>query len=119
MSLGVFAYTATVLIFTGLALLLYLAMRFCVSPKNARLSRTDWKIILLTVTIITVAASPAEWTALTLRAWVYNPERTLDTTFLGAEVEAYLFAMLVALVVSMATILYARREDRKRETSSL
>ncbi len=115
MNFGIFSYTATVLIFTSLALCLYFAMRFYISPKNATLSRTDWRTIVITIVVTILGTSPGEWTALAWRAWVYNPERTLHTTFLGAELETYLFTILVSLVVALATLLYARREDRRRD----
>src|SRR3989338_1429967 len=114
MNFGIFSYTATVLIFTGLALLLYLAMRLYISPKNSVLYKTDRKVIFTTLLITAIATSPGEWIALLWRTWTYNPDRTLHTTFLGAEVETYLFAALVSLVVSIATLLYSRREDRRR-----
>lgn len=114
MNFGIFSYTATVLIFTGLAFLLYLAMRLYISPKNSVLSKTDWKVILLTIVIATIATGPGEYFALAWRTWTYNPERTFHSTFLGAEIETYLFTILVSLVVSIATLLYSRRGDRKR-----
>lgn len=80
------------------------------------LSAKDWKIILWTIIIMAFATSPAEYFALAWRIWIYNPERTFSTTFWGAEVETYLFIILVSLVVSIATLVYANREDRKRNT---
>jgi hypothetical protein len=118
MTFGIFSYTATVLIFTGLAMLVYLAMRFFISPKNSVLSKTDWKIILYTILITTIATGPGEYVALAWRTWTYNPERTFYTLFLGAEVETYLFTILVSLVVSIATLLYANRRDRKNNKAT-
>ena len=119
MHFGIFSYTATVLIFTGLAMLLYLAMLLFFSRRSAKLPVKYWKVILTVIGINAIATSPGEWVALTWRAWTYNPERTFYTTFLGAEVETYLFTILVTLVVSLATLLYARREDRKASAQSL
>lgn len=118
MTFGIFSYTATVLIFTGLAMLVYLAKRFFISPKNSVLSKTDWKVILYTILITTIATGPGEYVALAWRTWTYNPERTFYTRFLGAEVETYLFTILVSLVVSIATLLYANRQDRKRNEAT-
>ena len=118
MNFGIFSYTATVIIFTGLAMLVYLAMRFFVSPKNSVLSKTDWKIILYTILITTIATGPGEYVALAWRTWTYNPVRTFYKSFFGAEVETYLLTILVSLVVSIATLLSARRQDRKRNEAS-
>ena|SRR3989344_2755395 len=114
MHFGIYSYAATVLIFTGLASLLYLAMLFYFSRKNAQLPTAYWKVILTVIVINLIFTGPGEWLALHWRAWTYNPERTFHTTFLGAEVETYLFTLLVTLVVTLATLVYARREDRKR-----
>lgn len=102
----------TVLIFTGLAALLYLAALYT-SRKNARLPSAYWKVIATVVAINLIFTGPGEWMALHWRTWTYNPERTLHTIFLGAEVETYLFTVLVTFVVVLATLVYARREDRR------
>ncbi len=112
MTFGIYSYTATVLIFCGLALLLYL-IGCLLRKKSARLAKPDWRAIIWTIVIMTVITSPEEYVALTWRTWTYNPERTFHTTFLGAEVETYLFIILVSLVVSIATLVYAHHEDRK------
>ena len=115
MNFGIFSYTATVIIFTGLALLLYLFVRSFISRRSAKLLNSDWKVISLVILITTLATGPCEWVALAWRTWTYNPERTFHTTFLGAEVETYLLIILGSLVVSIATIVYARHEDKKRD----
>ena len=115
MNFGTYSYTATILIFCGLALLLYVVGRL-LRKKSAMLPATDWKAIIWTMIIFAVIAGPEEYVALAWRTWIYNPERTFNTTFLGAEVETYLFITLVALVVSIATLVYARREDRKHNS---
>lgn len=113
MNFGIYSYTATILIFCGLALALYIFGRV-LSKEFAMLPATDWKVIIWTMIIFAIITGPEEYVALAWRTWTYNPERTLDTIFLGAEVETYLFVILVSLVVSIATLVYARREDRKR-----
>ncbi len=112
MKLGIFSYTATILFFNGFALLLY----FAFARKSSKLSTSDLKVILLTILIGTIATGPGEWVALTWKTWTYNPERTFHTTLFGAELETYLFTILVSLVVSIATLAYARREDQKRNS---
>lgn len=113
MNFGIFSYTATILIFTGLALLLRIVKRLIHPSSHQMLSNTEWKVIGCTALITTIGTAPAEWAALTWRTWSYNPERTFDTRFLGAEVETYLFTILVTFVISVATLSYARRQDRK------
>ena len=115
MNFGIYSYTATILIFCGLALLLYVVGRL-LRKKSVMLPASDWKVIIWTIIIFAVITGPEEYVALAWRTWTYNPERTFNTTFLGAEVETYLFITLVALVVSIATLVYARREDRKRNS---
>ncbi len=80
------------------------------------LTARDWRIVGWTMIIFAVITGPEEYVALAWRTWEYNPERTFHTIFLGAEVETYLFIVLVALVVSIATLVYANREDRKRNS---
>ena len=113
MNLGIFAFTATTIIFTGLAVLLYLVMRLW-KPRSAKLPKRYWRIIWVVMLGGLVYTAIAERFALAWRAWAYNPERTFYTIFLGAEVENYLFVTLVSFVVSLATLLYARHEDNKR-----
>lgn len=117
MNFGIYSYTTTVLIFCGLALLLY-AVGVILRKRSAILSSSDWMAILWTVILMTVITGPEEYVALNWRTWVYNPERTFDNTFFGAEIETYLFIILVTLVVSIATLVYANREDRKERNES-
>lgn len=114
MNFGIYSYTITVLIFCGLALSLY-AVGLLFRRKSAELSKKDWKAIFWTIVIMTAAAGPMESVALAWRIWTYNPERTFYKYFFGAEAEAYLFTVLVSLVVSIATLVYANHEDRKRD----
>ena len=109
MNFGIYSYTATILIFCGSALLLYIIGRL-LRKKSAMLPASDWKVIIWTMIIFAVITGFEEHVALTWRIWTYNPERTFSTIFLGAEIETYLFIILVSLVVSIATIVYARRE---------
>lgn len=113
MHFGIYAYAMTVVIFTGLAGLVYLLGLF-ISHKNAHLPAAYWKVIGIVIGINMIFTAPGEWLALHWRTWTYNPERTFHTIFLGAEVETYLFTLLVSIIVSLATLVYARREDRKR-----
>ena len=112
MNFGIYSYTATVLIFTGGAGPLYLAAS-SVAKRNA-LPWKYWRIILFVMLGFTLCTSPGERFALLWRTWEYNPAKSFHVTFLGAEVETYVFAALVGLVVSLATLAFARREDRKR-----
>lgn len=113
MNFGTYSYAATVLIFCGLAFSLYLIGLFF-KRKSMALSPKEWGVILWTVVIMAAISGPMEYIALAWRTWTYNPERTFHTIFFGAEIETYLFIILVSLVVSIATLVYANREDRKR-----
>lgn len=116
MNFGIYSYTITVLIFCGLALLLY-AVGLLFRRKSAALSKKDWKAISWTIVVLTAVTGPMERVALAWRTWTYNPERTLYKYFLGAEAETYLFIILVSLVVSIATLVYANHDDRKHDTN--
>lgn len=109
MHFGIFSYTATIIIFTGLVILI----RFL--RGTHRLPPSHWKIISLVIILGSLFTGATERVALTWRTWIYNPERTLYTTFLGAEIETYLFALLVSFVVASATLRRAQKEEQDRE----
>lgn len=113
MNFGIYSYTVTILVFCGIALAMYGVGRL-LGKRSAMLTVADWKAVALTMIIFIVITSPEEYIALKWRTWSYNPERTFDKTFFGAEIETFLFITLVSLVVSIATIVYARREERRR-----
>lgn len=110
MNFGIYSYAITTAIFCGLALVLYGIGRL-LGKRSAMFTQTDWKAVMWTIVILLFITGPGEHVALAWRAWEYNPERTLHTIFFGAEIETYLFTLLV----SIATIVYVRREERKRE----
>lgn len=112
MNFGEYSYTVTIVVFCSIALAMYGIGRL-LGKRSAMFAATDWKAIALTIAIMAVVTGPEEYIALAWRTWSYNPERTFDTTFLGAEVETFIFIILVSLVVSIATIVYARREERR------
>jgi len=114
MYFGIYSYIVTILIFCGLAFALYV-LASLLRKRSVILPAVDRKSILWTMVIFAAIVGPEEYVALSWRIWIYNPERTFDTIFFGAEVETFFFITLVVLVVSLATLVYARREDRKRK----
>ena len=110
MSINNFSFFITVIVFPGLALLLYFLHR----NKSDKLQKFDKKIIIYTILITTILTSVADYLGTSWQAWSYNPEKTFHMTFLGSEAETYLFTLLVTLVVAIATIVSAKREDQKR-----
>jgi hypothetical protein len=111
MNFGIYFYLITVLIFPGLALLVYFCA-FLLDRKKVKLNKTEWKSILMTIFLFTLYTSIGEKAALYLNLWKYYPEHTFNKIFFGAEVETYFFIILVALVVSIATLSYAKRQDK-------
>lgn len=109
MNFGIYSYLATTLIFPGLAMALYFAVR-----KKYRLTPIEHRVIKITSLITLAFTTVAEGAALSWNVWTYSPLQTLHTRFLGAEIETYLYIALVSLVVCLATVSYARHEDRDR-----
>lgn len=110
MTIGIFSYLITVVVFVGLAFLLYL-VRMRLAKRSPKIKSRYLKIILRIILISLAMTTIGEAFALKWRLWIYDPGRTFNTIFLGAEIETYLFITGVAFVVSLATILYARREE--------
>ncbi len=112
MNFDVYSYAATIIIFCSIALVIYGVGRV-LGKRSAFITADDWKSIALTIALFLIVTGPEEYFALQWQTWSYNPARTFDTIFFGAEIETFLFIVLVSLVVSIATIVYARREERK------
>lgn len=111
MDFGIYSYTVTILVFCSIALAMY-GIGWLLGKRSAQLTRADWKAIALTIAAMAVVTGPEEYIALKWRTWSYNSEHTFNTIFLGAEIETFIFIVLVSLVVSIATVVYARREER-------
>ncbi len=110
---GIYSYLVTILIFCGFALVLYF-IDWAFHRESDKITYSDWKSIFWTIIIFLVITGSAEFVALNWGAWEYSAQRTLHKIFLGAEIETYLFTILVSLMVAIATIVYARHEEKRR-----
>lgn len=104
MIFGVYSYLVSVFIFAGAAIALELFFGFHLLKKYLR---------AIVMTVIFYLPFPlTEAVALWWRNWDYNPETTLYTRFLGAEVETYVYALMVAIAVSCAVVAWTFYEDQ-------
>jgi lycopene cyclase domain-containing protein len=101
-----YAYLATILVFGGGAVAI-------IWIRQANLLR-PYAWFVISVSVLAAPFAFFESFGLRWKAWAYNPRRTFHVHLLGAEIESYLFMMLVAAAVVSATIVYAAREDRRR-----
>ena len=102
---GQYSYLITTIIFAAGAVLIEWLLCGRVLSRHR-------KLICAIALILMIATAPAEMFALRWRVWTYNPDRTFHTRFLGAEVETYFYALVVAIAVASATVVFARYEDR-------
>ena len=101
---GHYSYLATIIIFAGSAILLEVLFGFQFIKKYLR-------VVGSVVLIFLIVTPVGETVAHLLRVWIYNPQTTLYLTFLGAEIETYLFSIFVGIAVSSAVILWTYYED--------
>jgi lycopene cyclase domain-containing protein len=104
MHFGSFTYLVTTLIFTGVAILIEWTFSF------QRLKRYT-KVILAVVVIGIVFALVGERVALSLHAWVYNPELTFNTFLFGSAVETVLYAILASVAIASAALVWSDCEE--------
>src|SRR6266571_511375 len=93
---GHLSYLISIILFAGAAVLIEWLFEF-------NLLRRYYKTILLGIGI-SVLLVPAEYVALSVKAWKYSPIHTVAKLFLGAEVETYLYMFFVALAIVGAVI---------------
>lgn len=113
MDFRMYSYLVTDIIICGAAILLYLTKRKFFPSGRPALNKLDAKIILWTMFLAVIASSPLEGFALKWGAWANSTTKTFNINLWGAAIETYIFSALIALVIAIATISYARREDRK------
>jgi|SRR5579872_6268816 len=106
MNFGIYSYTVTIVVFVGFALLLYFF-------SGSRIEPRDWKIVWRVILLNILLTIPGEGLLLKWKVYLYDAQKTLHVTFLGPEIETYFYIAGVALVIALATIIYARREDEK------
>lgn len=106
MYFGSFTFLVTILIFTGVAILIEWTYNF------RRLKRYT-KVISAVVVIGIVFALVGERVALSLHAWAYNPELTFNTFLFGAAVETVLYAILASIAIASATLVWSDCEESR------
>ena len=70
-------------------------------------------MILIVVTAGILFVLIGEPVALSLRAWAYNPELTLDTFIFGTAVEAVIYTVLGVGAIASATLVWSDWEESK------
>ncbi len=105
MDFGIYSYLVTTLIFAAGAVAIEWVLGFRILFRRRRLIGVVMGIGVLA----TVLGEPI---ALRWRIWTYNAERTFNVLVLGAELETYIYALLVALAVASATVAWARYEEQ-------
>jgi lycopene cyclase domain-containing protein len=100
------SYLITVLIFAGGA-------NVVIWTRNDEFLRSHRAFIVM-FALLTTPFAAFESFALRWGAWEYNPQRVIDARLFGAQIESYLFMMLVSAAVAGATLVYAHREDGRR-----
>jgi hypothetical protein len=106
MNFGSFSYLTTTLIFAGGVLIEYLVAR--------RTLRRFRRVIWIVVVIGLLGTALGERIALAWDLWAYDADRTFYISVFGAELETYLFSLLVCIAVSSATLYWVYCEDRGR-----
>lgn len=104
---GIYSYLISIMIFAGLAVLLEWIFGY------HRLKKAK-KTIGLVVLIFLAFTPVGEFFALRMKIWQYNPLTTFYTTFIGAELETYVFALFTGLAISSAVIAWTNYEDEKK-----
>lgn len=69
--------------------------------------------ILLT-TLLGLLLTPAESVALNFKAWAFSSTNTLNSRFLGAEIESYIFAVFTVIATSSAVVAWTYYEDKNK-----
>lgn len=103
MHFGQYSYLVTTLIIAFGAVL----FEWLISFKNLWKQR---KVLGIVVFICVMGAIVGESTAIKWRAWLYNPERTLNFIFLGIPIETYLWTVLIVIAIASATIQWSKYE---------
>lgn len=81
--------------------------------RNKKLSK---KVITILVVLgsLGLINALAENPALRWGIWDYNPETTLGVTTFGVLFETYIYCFLVPIAIGSAALVFAQREDMKR-----
>lgn len=115
MKLSQLTYLVSIVLFCGSAIA---ALLYKLTKKEQRvLKKNEW--VLFWLVVLAVPFTAVEFFALKWHAWHYYSEQTLDVAF-GAQLETYIFAITVTIVLAVATLLSASRIDtaRKKKNSS-
>lgn len=104
MSLGVYSYLLTTLIFTVIVVII----EFILLRKTLSKYQT---LILITILISVVGTVIEEPPALASQAWTYNMQYMLNIHIFGAEIETFVYSALVSFCIAGATLFFADTQD--------
>jgi len=107
MTFGTFSYLITILIFAGMAVLIEWTLGFKKLKKYT-------KIIGMVVGLGLIGTFLAEPVALNWRTWSYSQDKTFGIYVAGAALETFIYAVLVAVSVASATLVWSDYEEDKK-----
>ena len=107
MTFGTFSYLITILIFAGMAVLIEWTLGFKKLKKYT-------KIIGMVVGLGLIGTFLAEPVALNWRTWSYSQDKTFGIYVGGAALETFIYAVLVAVSVASATLVWSDYEEDKK-----
>jgi len=104
--MGDLLYLFSILLFGGAALIIE------IYTSHGRLHR--YYQALLVIVVLCLLGSLSDSLGRHWGLWHYNPQHTLHVHLFGAEVESYVFTVVVGLVITIPAILWADDFDAHR-----
>ena len=110
MDFGIYTYLVSILAFAGSAAIIeVLFLR--------KELRNHFYLLCVMFVLALVFTFLGESAALSTNAWVYNAQYMFNVRIFGAEAETYLYTILVAFAISIATLFCAREEEMGKSLS--
>lgn len=106
---GKFSYLISILIFCGTPLIIMAFYKIEVLIKY-------WKTMTVAV-IFGLLFSLTEGWATSRNAWRYSQSVSFNQTFLGVEIESYVFSLIVPVVIAAAVIIWSDKEDKDNNST--
>lgn len=101
-----FYYLFSVLIFSGIPVLIELVFGF-------HLIKSFFKKSIIMIIISLFFVPVWDGAAFYMHAWFFNPEKNLNIVIAGDGLETYIFMILVFAAISFAVFAWSGYEDRK------
>lgn len=108
MIFGMYLYLITILADEGTILVIEIAILRKELRKYVKFLAVAVSISIL----VTLILEPA---ALASRSWIYNPQYMFNVHIFGSEIETFLYSAFWVLIVSIATLVLAKWEEKGRK----